>query len=124
MEVLGDERGRGRSLDASRDGDGLIEARESRVQGHNLGVVPAGDVAFEDLRQQARVEIDFAVRRGHGVEKRDAADDEGHLDELCVDVVRVCEVIRVEGNVSRAEVVVVAVSGTTADEIGLARAGA
>jgi hypothetical protein len=58
------------------------------------------------------------------VEKRDAADDEGHLDELRVDGDGVREAIRVEGNVSRAEVVVVAACGSIADEIGLARAGA
>ena len=106
-----------------RHGDGLVEVKPG-VQGFDLRVVPPGDIPVEDLGQNARVEVDLAVRSGHGVEERDAADDEGDLNEGRRGRQRVV-VGGAEGNVPSAEVVqgrIVVISG--ARELGLAGSGA
>ena len=101
-------------------GDGLIEV-ETGVQGDNVGVVPPCDVAAEDLRERARVEVDFAVRSGHGVEERDAADDERHLDEWVRRRERGARGCG-EGNVAGTEVVQWGVGGGDTHELFLSGA--
>eukprot|EP00962_Isochrysis_galbana_P013142 scaffold3758_cov162-Isochrysis_galbana.AAC.2 len=85
-EVGGEAGGGGGALHAMGDLDGGGRSQR-RILGQNVRVVPGGDVAGVDARDQARVQgerLAAELRLGDGVEERDGADGDGHVQHLTV----------------------------------------
>mmetsp|Transcript_9918 Transcript_9918/g.17020 ORF Transcript_9918/g.17020 Transcript_9918/m.17020 type:complete len:319 (+) Transcript_9918:1204-2160(+) len=85
-EIFRDSRGGAGTKRAVRNLDGLASRHlEVRVEGLDGGVVPGGDHAAQDLRQEARVKLNAGSGQlvtGHRVEHSDGANQERDVQHL------------------------------------------
>ena len=117
-EVVG-EVGRGAGLVRAVDRrDGRVGQGDARVDGRDRRVVPVGDLAAEDLRDQRRRELQVR-HAGEVVDDRDRRDVDGHLD-----VVARAAALRLRDLVAGDVAVAARVVDAATLELGASRAGA
>ena len=110
VEVVGDGVGGAGTEDAAADVDGIIfRDVQAGVDVGNVGMVPGGNVAIKDPREEAGGHVEPPLAggdAGNGVEEAHGRQHEGQLDELDALGVPRLPVLAGDGNVARAEVVV------------------
>mmetsp|Transcript_22644 Transcript_22644/g.69150 ORF Transcript_22644/g.69150 Transcript_22644/m.69150 type:complete len:307 (+) Transcript_22644:1792-2712(+) len=106
-EVAGEARcGRG-ALDAVGHLDWLVDVCQVWVDGHDVSVVPGGDVTGVDAREEASIELERVAQEislGNGVEDCDCADGNRHVKHRAIVVNQLLEAGGRHGDVARAEV--------------------